>query len=172
MKVKAYTCQSMTGHSMHELVERAKKIKTVLNAAGVEVLDPVLAEHVPDKKEVLGDKPLNVLKSYWRRDKQMIREAHVLLDLTPGDKSEGCAHELGYARYALWKPVIRLYGPEAKPPNLIPYFEDDLIVHSPEEAAIQIQKMWGTRFKRAMWRISLLNRCFIKFVWYQIGEWK
>ena len=172
MSIRVYTCQSMTGHAMHELVERAKKIKLVMNAAGISVLDPILAEHIPDKKEILGEKPLSVLKDYWRGDKQLIREAHVLVDLTPGDKSEGSSHELGYARYGLWKPVVRMYPPGIQPPNFIPYFEDDLIVHSPEEAAVQINKYWGSWSKRALWRFGLLNRCLLRWLFYQLKEWK
>ena len=57
----------------------------------------------------------------------MIRDAHVVFDLSGGAKSEGCAHEVGYARYFLYKPVVRLY------PFLgssVARLEDDYIVAS------------------------------------------
>lgn len=170
--VKIYTAAKMTGRDQKEMVETAKKNKAVFEAAGIEVLDPIIEEHVKAEHKPLIEKDLDILKGYWDRDKAMIREAHVVVDTTPEAKSEGVAHEIGYARYALWKPIVRLYAPDAKPTSLIAVFEDDLIVHSPQEAAIQIKKYWGTRMKRFMWRISLLNRCLLRWVWYQVKEWK
>lgn len=172
MSVKIYTCAKMTGRDMSEMVEMAKKNKKIFEAAGIIVLDPIIEEHVKAAHTPLVDKPINILKGYWVRDKQMIRDAHVIVDTTPEMKSEGSAHEIGYARYALWKPVIRLYQGQAKVLSPIVYFEDDLIVHSTEECAIQIQKYWGSWFKRFMWRVAMLNRCFLRWCVYQILEFK
>lgn len=169
---KIYTAQKMTGRDQAEMVNMAKKAKKVFEGAGIKVLDPVLEEHVKPTNEVLVDKPLSLLKDYWKRDKQMIREAHVVVDLTPESKSEGVAHEIGYARYNLWKPVVRVYSGDSKPASMIAIFEDDLIVHSLEEAAVQIQKYWGSWLKRALWRLGLMNRCLPRWIYYQIGEWK
>lgn len=169
---KIYTAQKMTGRDQAEMVNMAKKAKKVFEGAGIKVLDPVLEEHVKPTNEILVDKPLSLLKDYWKRDKQMIREAHVVVDLTPEAKSEGVAHEIGYARYALWKPIVRVYQPDSKPASMIAIFEDDLIVHSLEEAAVQIQKYWGSWAKRALWRLGLMNRCLPKWIWHQICEWK
>ena len=171
MSVTIYTAAKMTGRDQKEMVETAKHNKKVFESAGIVVLDPILEEHVKAENKPLVDKPLSLLKDYWKRDKQMIRQAHVVVDTTPDMKSEGSAHEIGYARYNLWKPVVRMYGQEAKPLSAIVYFEDDLIVHSPEEAAIQIQKYWGTWARRFVWRFSLFNRCFLRWCWYQIKEW-
>lgn len=170
--IRIYTAAKMTGRDKKEMVDTALHNKKVFEAYGIEVFDPILEEHVKPTKGLLVDTPVGLLKDYWKRDKQMIRNAHVLVDTTPEEKSEGSAHEIGYARYSLWKPIVRMYGKESKPLSMIVYFEDDLIVHSPEEAAVQIQKYWGSRAKRFMWRISMFNRCFLKWVWYQMKEWK
>lgn len=172
MSVKIYTCCKMTGRDKAEMVKTALSNKKIFEAAGITVLDPVLEEKVKPTHQELQDVPIHVLKGYWQRDKQMIREANVIVDTTPELKSEGSAHEIGYARYFLWKPVVRMYTGGIKPLSAIVYFEDDLIVHSVEEAAIQIQKYWGTWFKRFMWRICLINRCYFKSLWYQLMEWK
>lgn len=172
MSVKIYTAAKMTGRDQKEMVETAKKNKKIFEAYGVVVLDPIIEEHVKAEKHVLVDKPLAILKDYWNRDKQMIRDAHVVVDTTPEAKSEGVAHEIGYARYNLWKPIVRIYTEGSKPTSMIAVFEDDLIVHSPEEAAVQIQKYWGTWMKRTLWRIGLLNRCLPKWIMYQIEEFK
>lgn len=171
-RVKIYAAAKMTGRDQREMVETSKLNKKIFEAAGIIVLDPILEEHVKSEHQALIEKPLDILKGYWDRDKKMIREAHVIVDTTPEDKSEGVAHELGYARYNLWKPTVRMYRQGSKPTSLIAVFEDDLIVHSPQEAAIQINKYWGTRARRIMWRINMLNRCLLKWVWYQILEFK
>jgi hypothetical protein len=167
MSIRIYTCAKMTGRDQLEMVEMAKKNKKIFEAAGITVLDPIIEEHVKATHTPLVDKPINVLKGYWSRDKAMIREAHVVVDTTPELKSEGSAHEIGYARYALWKPVVRLYQGQAKVLSPIVYF-----VHSTEEAAIQIQKYWGSWLKRFLWRIGMLNRCFPKWILNQAKEWK
>lgn len=169
--IKVYVACSMTGHRQDEIVERNRRAKKILESGGLTVLDPVIAEHIKPESKILGEKTMNVLHSYWKRDKEMIREAHVLFDLTPLDKSEGAEHERAYARYCLWKPVVRFYPVGTNPSNFIPYWEDDLIVHSIEEAAIQIQKIWGTWSKRFVWRFSLFNRCLLRWMWYQLLEW-
>ena len=172
MSIKIYTAAKMTGRDRKEMVETAIRNKKIFDSCGITVLDPILEEHVKPIKGALVDTPMSLLKDYWKRDKQMIREAHVLVDTTPEEKSEGSAHEIGYARYFLYKPIVRMYTSSAKPLSMIVYFEDDLIVHSPEEAAIQIQKMWGTWARRAMWRLSMYNRCLLKSILYKIQEWK
>jgi hypothetical protein len=169
--IKIYTAQAMTGRSQDEIVAYAKHAKKVFEGAGIVVLDPVLTEHIKDEKKLLTDKPVSILKDYWKRDKTMIREAHVIVDLSPELKSEGVAHEIGYGRYHLWMPIVRVYKPDSKPASLIAVFEDDLIVHSLEEAAIQINKYWGSWSKRFMWRLSVYNRCFLKACYYKLLKW-
>ncbi len=169
--VRIYTAAKMTGRDQKEMVDMAKKNRRIFEAYGLTVLDPIIEENVKAEKHALVDKPLAILKDYWNRDKQMIRDAHVVVDTTPESKSEGVAHEIGYARYFLYMPVVRMYPEGSKPTSMIAIFEDDLIVHSPEEAAVQIQKYWGSWSKRFLWRVSLYNRCFIKSVWYRFKKW-
>lgn len=170
-KIRIYTCAKMTGRDKKEMVETALHNKKIFEAYGIEVLDPILEEHVKPVKGILIDTPVSLLKDYWKRDKQMIREAHVIVDTTPEMKSEGSSHEIGLARYGYWKPIVRMYSPNALPVSMIVYFEDDLVVHSPEEAAIQIQKFWGSWFKRFLWRIALYYRCFFKHCYYKLTFW-
>lgn len=170
--VKVYVACSMTGHKQDEIVERNRHVKKVLEAGGVTVLDPVIAEHIKSESKVLAEKSLHIMHQYWKRDKEMIREAHVLVDISPTDKSEGAEHERAYSRYCLWKPTVRVFPVGTNPTNYIPYFEDDLIVHSIEEAAIQIVKFYGTFARRALWRLSMLNRCLPRWFYWQIREWK
>jgi len=132
----------------------------------------VAEEGVKPKKKKLQSSYQDMVK-FWKRDKEMIRQAHVVFDMTPGMKSEGVAHELAYGRYFLWKPVVRVYKDGNLPPKgSVAFFEDDLLARSLPEACAVALKHWGTWQKRFMWRAKLLVRCLPKAILYQIQEWK
>lgn len=165
--MRVYTARRMTGVPGRILVAESRRVKAVLEKHGITVLDPVLSEKVKKTYRPLHNSYAK-LREYWFRDKAMIRDAHVLLDCTAAAKSEGVAHEIAYARYFLWKPVVRIY-PDLGPS--IARIEDDYIAGSLEEAACLIEEKWGTWRKRAKWRMALLNRCLINFLVCQVKEW-
>jgi hypothetical protein len=167
MSVTIYAAGAMTGLSGQALWKRAKETQRVFGKFGIRVLDPVVCEKVNPKVKKLKNK-MAKLREYWYRDKELIRAADVVVDLTGAAKSEGVAHEIGYGRYFLWKPIVRIY-PKLGPS--IAWFEDDLIVQDMEEAAYEVQRRWGSWQKRFMWRVRMLNRSFINFVVCQIKEW-
>ena len=169
--MKVYTAGSMTGLSGEELVNRSLYVGQVLSDNRITVLDPVEWEGVKPT-----DAPTQAsfadLKIFWKRDKQMIRDCHVVFDITPERKSEGVAHEIGYARYFLWKPVVRVYRNGGRPTAAsVIHFEDDVIADSLEEACTVALALWGTRWKRLKWRLSLYNRCLVKAFIYKLQEW-
>lgn len=167
-KVRAYTATSMTGRTGEDLFQQSQRVWAALAAHGIEALDPVAAEGV----NIFGTTPLastmEDLASHWKRDKEMIRNAHVLIDLTPTAKSEGVAHEIGLARYCYWMPVIRIYSPTGAS---VAHFEDDLIVPDIETAAREIVSRWGTWRKRFAWRLRLYLRCAPKHYFYKLRRW-
>lgn len=170
--VRAYTAGAMTGLTGKELVERSKRVARILREHGVEPLDPVTAEGVRPTNKITNSTYSQMVR-FWKRDKEMIREAHVVIDLTPDRKSEGVAHELGYARYLLWKPVVRVYLNGSRPSiSSVAFFEDDLIVDSLEEAAVKINQKWGTWRKRFWWRVGIYNQSWVNALRYKLQEWK
>lgn len=169
--VKIYLARAMSGRVMADVVEEAKADNLVFDEHGITVLCPVISEGVKPKKQKLQS-PKSVMDVYWPRDKAMIREANVLVDMTPHLKSQGVEREAGYARYFLWKPVVRVFPKGQKPPDgAVPYYEDDVIVDDIDEAARIIKKRWGTRQKRFIWRIGLYKRCIAKAIAYKALEW-
>lgn len=169
--IKLYLCRSMTGRIKEDVVMEAKKDKKFFERAGFKVLCPVSEEKVKSTVEILMASK-ETMSLYWARDKQMIREANVILDMTPDRKSEGVAHEIGYARYHLWKPIIRIYQLGNLPAqSSVAYFEDDYLCDSLEEAVEYILRKHGTWFKRLKWRLNLFNRCLLKSLWYKLREW-
>ena len=162
----------MTGRVKEEVVAEATADKEMLEKAGFTVLCPVIAECVPSTKQILMSSK-KAMDEYWPRDKEMIREANLVFDMSPGMNSEGVKHEIGYARYCLWKPVVRVF-PSGKLPtkSSVAYFEDDIVCDSLIEAIEYSLRVHGTFWKRATWRLNMLNRSLLKWIWYQIGEFK
>jgi hypothetical protein len=168
MGVKVYLAHAMTGRTGEELLAESKVAAQIAAKYNVELLDPVVAENVARSKRPLHNKQ-DALAEYWRRDKEMIRAAHVLLDYTGPAKSEGVAHEIGYARFGLWKPVVRIW-PKLGPS--VAWIEDDIIANDPEFAFFMIDKLWGSKWKRFKWRFKMLNKSLPKWLYYQALEWK
>ena len=169
--MRVYVARAMSGRVMEDVVNEATNDRGIFRFYGIDPLDPVAEEGVKKKKKKLQSTYKAMVK-FWKRDKEMIREAHVLFDTTPGMKSEGVAHEIGYARYFLWKPVVRVYKDGILPPkSSIACFEDDLIVGSLDEACRRSLEKWGTPSKRFKWRLSLYFRSLPKALLYKLREW-
>ncbi len=165
-RIKIYTCVAMTGRMMDEMVVEAEMLKRTFVNYGFECLSPVLEENIPNVHEILSSVPAAQLAQYWKRDKEMIREADVVLDYKTRNKSDGSNKELGYARYCLWKPVIRVWdGPGA----LISRMEDDLVVPTLSDALNFISTRWGNYEKLGMWHKEIWDTHFSKWLNYHMS---
>lgn len=170
--LKIYLARSMTHRIKEEVVAEAKADKEFFEKAGLIVFDPVAEEQVkPTKEKLVASK--KAMDQYWPRDKQMIREAHAVLDMTPHMKSFGTEKELGYARYHLWKKVVRVF-PKGELPvsSCVAYLEDDDVVDTKEMALESLLRTHGTLWKRLKWRALLYKRCYLKAVYNRLKEWK
>jgi hypothetical protein len=166
-RLRIYYASSMTGRSGKELVEQSKEVDFLSWCYEVEALDPIKAEHVKPTNEPLNNGG-DLLRDYWKRDKEMIRHAHVVIDVTGQAKSEGVSHEIGYARYHLHRPVIRVW------PNLgssVARLEDDLIAESLADAIKLAVAGWGTPVKRLKWKWYIFKKSYLnllktRLVWF------
>src|SRR6266850_3759357 len=155
--IKIYLARGMTGRIKENVVKEAQQDKQFLDQAGFNVLCPVTEEKIKAENKVLQSTYQHMVK-YWARDKQMIRESNLVFDMTPHLKSEGVAHEVAYARYLLWKPVIRIFPEGQIPPkSSIAHFEDDFICDSLLEAIEYSLRVHGILWKRAKWRLNMIN---------------
>lgn len=171
LKPKVYLAHKMTGRTGLELCQESWEACRTFAKHDCIPLDPVLIEEVKPTNSVVNGGAPGALKKLWKRDKEIIREAHVVVDLTGDMKSEGVLHEIGYARYFLWRPVIRV----VRTPFLgasIAELEDDGIVPDFDEAAALVQKRWGTWTKRTLWRLNIVRKGFFKWAWYQLLSWR
>lgn len=169
--ISIYCARGMTGRSMKEVYHEARKERLYLEKHGFKVLDPVSEEGVRPRNRKIQS-TYKQLIGFWKRDKEMIREANIIFDMTPWLKSEGVTHEIGYARYHLWKPVFRVYGREKRPSaGSVAYFEDDVLAKDIDHAVYKAEQLFGTQYKRLKWRLSLYNRCVLKAWWHKLQEW-
>ena len=176
-KLIVYVAHGMTGLPWNEVKANSERVRRVLEACDIEVIDPIniendsVSDSISTDKSAIPNRPDDGGRKAWYSDKEGIRKAHVLLDITPEMKSEGVLRELGYARFYLWKPVVRLYKKESNP-HMITVFEDDAVVRSLQEAVRVMKERWGTLEKRTAWRKALLQRCLPTFIKHQIEEFK
>lgn len=162
--IKIYTCQRMTGRYCDEMRQEAEMLKRTLQNYGFEILNPVLEEGVPNEHILLENVPEERLQFYWKRDKEMIRESDILLDYMTQNKSDGSNKEVGYNRFCLWKPTVRVW---VGPGGLISKLEDDIVIPNLVDALTLINDKWGTYEKLGEWRMNMLNRCYPKWLDYQ-----
>lgn len=164
--ITAYTCQAMTNRMCDEMIVEARMLERVLGNHGIRILNPVLSELdiIPNEHIILPHCPPEVLERVWKQDKSMIRESDIIIDYKTHNKSDGSNNELGYNRFCLWKPTIRVWdGPGA----LISRMEYEFVVPNIQEAMRVIKENFGTYEQLKAWRLEMLGRCYPKWLRYQ-----
>jgi hypothetical protein len=164
--IASYTCQTMTGRMCDEMIVEARMLERVLGNYNIRCLNPVLAEmaFIPNEHVTLPHVPTDILEKFWKMDKVMIKEADVIIDYKTHNKSDGSNNEIGYNRWCLWKPTVRVWdGPGA----LISRMEHDIIVPTLNDAIDVINERFGTYDKLGAWRTEMLERSFPKWIEYQ-----
>jgi len=159
--IKIYTCQRMNGRFMDEMRSEADMLVRTLGNYGFIALNPVIEEQVPYIHDLLAVGNPETLHKYWRRDKGMIREADILLDYNTEGKSDGTNNEVAYARYCLWKPVVRVWS---GPGGAISRIEDDIVVPSLYDALRFIKQQWGTYEQLGAWREAMWRGSFNRWM--------
>ncbi len=168
MSVSIYLATSMSGLYCDDLWVKAINQKQMYEKEGVNVVTPIDGEGIPFAHVLLQDRPDAEMVQIWKRkDKGAIKRVNVLVYELPERWSQGVAHELVLSRGVLWKPTVFVGRA-----GFITREEDDVVCNSHQEAAIAIVQRWGTRRKRILWRLRMLNRCLLGWMWDQICEFK
>lgn len=171
MSCIVYCATKMTNRDRVEMLERAHYVCDVLTGWGLTPISPVLEEKVTSAPGPLVQTSEEQLRAFWKRDKDIIAyEAHVILCDEAQHKSYGVEREYGFARYCLWKPVITVVP--AGTGFIVSNFEDDVVASNVTDAAILIQRNWGTPLKRFVWRTQMLFKTLPKWIYRQIRQWR
>lgn len=167
--VKIYLATSMTGLFCDDIWKKAISDMQTYEKEGITVITPIMGEGIPFAHVKLQDRSPEEMTRVWKhKDKRAVKDTHVTVYNAPERWSQGVAHELVLARGVLWKPVVYV-GTHA---GFITREEDDVVAATHQEAAIAIVQRWGTRRKRIVWRLKMLNRCLLGWIWDQIREFK
>lgn len=166
--VRIYLATSMTGLYCDDIWKKAINEKQKYEKEGIAVTTPIDGEGIPFEHVLLKDRSDAEMRRVWKeKDKGAIKDAHVLVYECPQKWSQGVAHELILSRGVLWKPTVFVGHA-----GFITREEDDVVAATHEEAAIAVRERWGTHRKRIAWRLGILNRCLLGWIWDQICEWK
>lgn len=165
-KIRIYLAVRMTGRENGEVRKESDMLVRTIQNYGFEALSPVLEENIPYNSDILTATDQDTLERYWKRDKEMLRECDLMLDYMSCNKSDGVGKELGYTRYCLWKPTVRVF------PGLrcaISKLEDDAVVESLNEALDLITRRFGSYEKLAIWRQEMWNRSYVPWLTEQLN---
>ncbi len=166
---RLYLARGMSGRPDGEVAKEAAWDKEFFEACGFTILCPCDAEGVKNTGKALFASKETMLNYWFEKDKPMIRAADVVVNMTPHLISYGVLHEMVLSRGVYWKPTAWLFPKGALPHNgNIVHFEGDLVSDDPLKLAEGIYKLWGTRQKRFMWRVAMLNRCLLPWIWDQV----
>jgi hypothetical protein len=168
INVRIYLGQQMTGVKQSVIYQRNAYCSRVFMKHGILVLSPVTEEGVSPSKKRLDQPSQEQLAKFWKKDKWLIRNSHILVDITGPSKSQGLLHEIGLSRYFYFKPIVRvmkLRGPS------VAVEEEDLIAPTVEKAAKFIVQEFGTPWKRLKWKFKLFRRCFGSYTKTRILWW-
>lgn len=171
MNCKIYVALKLTGRKAGSVNRDDAKIKRIFKKKGLTVLSPWDHEkHKYKWNDTIQASPADLTKAFWPRDKQLIREAHVLCDTTGYLFSRGAGMETGMTRYGLMRPTVWIDTVLFSVRTL----EGDLVVANAKEAAKEIAKKWGTPWKRRMWRLKTVwnPRCIFNRVVDEIRGWR
>lgn len=168
---KVYLACKMSGRDRLEMVNRAMRVCEIFREYGLTPISPVIEEQVKAEEGKLINTDKVKLSGFWKRDKEIImKEAHVVFLDHAEMKSFGMEREMGFARYGLWKPTVLHIAPGIV--VSVAQWEDDKYFTSVHEAAQYIADTWGTRQKRIIWRLKMLNRSLPTFFLRQLYQWR
>ena len=147
--IKVYLAIKMTGREARVLDEDVWKGVKAFSRYKIIVLSPWYHEfwnYSPE--DIIRAKPEDRAR-FWNKDKELIRESHVIVDMSGNLFSRGACLETGMMRYGLMRPTVWVDNIQS-----VRNDEGDIVVSSLEEAAKQVSERWGTWGKRAKWRLK------------------
>lgn len=149
---KFYLAHKLTGLKAGEVTTAMKAIKKVLKDHGILYIDPWDKEkHLYKETELIcaGTKLLDEIWFGKKGDKKELLACHGVIDVTGALWSKGTSVETAISRFSVHRPTI-IMSPEK---DTVRNLEYDIVIGDIYEVAELINRMWGTRIKRILWRL-------------------
>lgn len=168
-RLKVYLACAMTNRFCDEILADSKKAKEEFSKYGIDVWSPAIEEGIPDKHVKLTSISKEDLMAKWEIDKKEgLQSCHVMYISSGDTGSRGVGQERGYARWYLWRPVVRKH--EGEHYFSITDIEEDGSVTSHRLAAAYVNKNWNSRSKWVMWKLHHIFFGIPKFIWIQVSS--
>lgn len=164
--VSIYLATSMTGLTGYKIWQDYRRRKKIYRRYGVRVNSPVPGEGIKATRRPLPNRPGAEGTKIWAKDKLLIRKSNLMVFPLLKRRSQGCEFELTLARGSYWKPTVYLHDK----PGFISKEQSDIVCLTDQQAARYIVKYFGSRHKRFIWRLKMLNKSLPKWLWQQIKE--
>lgn len=164
--VSIYLACSMTGKTGYKIWQEYRSRKKIYRRYGVRVNSPVPGEGIKPTRVKLPNRPGHQGTLIWKKDKVQIKKSNVFVYPLLKKRSQGCEFELVKARGSHWKPTVYIHDK----PGFISREQSDIVCSSDYTAARQIVRQFGSRHKRALWRLKMLVTSLPKWLYQQARE--
>ena len=159
---KVYIAMKMTGLEAGAITVKNDHAKKELKERGIESISPWDKEKHLYKPHDIVQAGHKILTKIWQKDKSEVMECYGVIDIDGNLFSRGTGIETGFNRFGLMRPTIFVDNAT----NTIRNLEGDLVVASIQDAAELINRLWGTRLKRWLWRLTVVWS--LKSIWNRI----
>lgn len=166
LNVSLYQACSITGMTGAAIWKEYKARKRIYRKYGIHVNSPIPGEGIKNNNRKVGNRPGEVGTRLWAKDKHQIKDSNIFVFPLLKRRSQGCEWELAKARGTHWKPTVFIHDK----PGFITKEQGDIVCSSDRAAAKLIVEKFGSRHKRAVWRLKMLQRSLPRWFWQQIKE--
>lgn len=144
MKPTVYLSGTLTGRNRKEVAAERARARRVLEKNGFIVFDPTSIEENHLGCKFKSNHSLQVMASYIRHEKQVIRHCDAMLVLTGDRPSDGTWYEMAFAKYQCGIPVV-LVAPRRAKGKLVSWsnLEASAIASSIGGAVVELQELLG-----------------------------
>lgn len=166
VNVSMYQACSITGLTGQQIWKEYRARKRVYRRHGIRVTSPIPGEGIKDNNRVVGNRPGEVGTKLWAKDKKQIKDTNVFVFPLLKRRSQGCEFELAKARGTHWKITVYIHDK----PGFISKEQGDIVCSSDSVAAKLIIRKFGSRHKRAIWRLKMLYHSLPGWILQQLKE--
>lgn len=164
--VSLYPTIRMTGKTGAQVWRKYRQQRRLGVMYGVKINSPVPGEGIKKNNDVLKDRRGPGGTKIWSKDKSQIYKSNAICFEKENMRSQGSIFELVKARGSLFKITVFVHSK----PGFIAREQADITARGLESAYKQLSEKFGSRYKRAKWRLNMLATKLPKWVWRQFLE--